>query len=280
MEGFKKLPKMQCFKTGGSVTPKFVKAPVEKTTKVAATGDKKAMSKSAAMVPKEKEDKVDISIMKKGGRAKKATGTVKKFVKPAEAKTKAKPIKKFADGGLTGNPNALTMAPQQQQQPQFGNDMPSWYNNLGSLGMPSYGGSNGGPNFNNNNTMNAGGGGGYGGGMGISPGFPGGILDIDRGYPGMDIGEGPQMPPGYNPYGNSSGGPNFNPTFNNNNTMNANGGNGGGYGGSMGGGNPMGNPMGNPQTPQYPPPLNQATGNAGPGGPGSLNVLSNLFGSK
>jgi hypothetical protein len=131
MEGFKKLPKMQCFKEGGYVTSK-PKSVVEKTTKVAPTGNKKANAKSAAVAPKEKEDKVDITTMKKGGRAKKAVGTVKKFVKAeakkasgdkdktikvkdtskkAAAKVKGKEIKKFAVGGIAENfqdPNSPT----------------------------------------------------------------------------------------------------------------------------------------------------------------------------
>jgi hypothetical protein len=147
MDGFKKLPKLQCFKEGGYVTAK-PKSVVEKTTKVAPTGNKKANAKSAAVVPKEKEEKIEFAKFKKGGRVKKAIGTVKKFIKPAaapskaavkakgkvketkksgdkdkikkvadtskkaaapsKAATKGKAIKKFADGGLT---SAMTPPP-------------------------------------------------------------------------------------------------------------------------------------------------------------------------
>ena len=109
MEGFTKLPKMQCFKEGGYVTSK-PKSVVEKTTKVAPTGNKKANAKSAAVAPKEKEDKVDITTMKKGGRAKKAAGTVKKFVKanaPSKAAVKAKSGLKQEAKKVSGDKDAI-----------------------------------------------------------------------------------------------------------------------------------------------------------------------------
>jgi hypothetical protein len=280
VENFKKLPKMQCFKTGGSVKPKFVKAPVEKTTKVAATGDKKAKSKSAAMVPKEKEEKVDISTMKKGGRAKKATGTVKKFVKPVEtkAKAKAKPVKKFADGGNTGNPNALSIL-NPEPGVNYGPGVPfKGYGPTDGGYGPGYG-NTGGPNFNptfnNNNTMNAGGGGGYGVGAQQPMREMSIPFDFDRTNPF------PVAPPGvggsrYAPYGNT-GGPNFNPVFNNTNTMNANGGYGGNDGG-FGGANPMTNPGGQQAIAQQS--ATQAPTQAPAGGSGGVNLLPGLFGAK
>lgn len=121
MDGFKQAKKIKYFKVGGSVSNEKFKPSGDavKTIKTPVTGNKKANAKSA---PVDKEAKVDITTMKKGGRAKKAVGTVKKFAAaPSKAAVKAKgkvketkpsgnkdkikkgkTIKKFADGGLTG----------------------------------------------------------------------------------------------------------------------------------------------------------------------------------
>jgi hypothetical protein len=79
MEGFKKLPKMQFFKDGGFVKRKEVTIkPIAKETlpKEKATG-----KKPAGFLKEAKEEIVDVSTLKKGGRAKKKEGTVKKFQK-------------------------------------------------------------------------------------------------------------------------------------------------------------------------------------------------------
>jgi hypothetical protein len=80
MEGFKTLAKgVKCFKEGGSV---YKSRHSEKTEKnVDVKQDKAIVKKAFAMHDKQehKGEKTDLSKLKKGGRAKKAVGTVKKF---------------------------------------------------------------------------------------------------------------------------------------------------------------------------------------------------------
>ena len=112
---------MQCFKVGGSVgSEKFKPAgDAVKTIKTPVTGDKKANAKSAAVIPKDKEAKVDITTMKKGGRAKKAVGTVKKFNKGGSVANEAKKPSGDAVGMIKSKqsekkadaPNAATKRP-------------------------------------------------------------------------------------------------------------------------------------------------------------------------
>lgn len=87
MEDFKKLPKMQHFKTGGSVKPKAMcyggKA-MKKGGEVDAADIKqdKAIVKKAIRMHDEQEHKgehTDLSKLKKGGRAKKDCGSVRKY---------------------------------------------------------------------------------------------------------------------------------------------------------------------------------------------------------
>jgi hypothetical protein len=131
MDGFTKLPKMQHFKEGGGVNNAFCMGGKAKA-KYKAGGevshddikeDKKLIKKAFAMHDKQEHEgeKTDLSTLKKGGRSKKAVGTVKKFKvggpvgmkKTAEdikeisevKKTKAEKLcvggkaKKYADGG-------------------------------------------------------------------------------------------------------------------------------------------------------------------------------------
>jgi hypothetical protein len=86
MDGFNKLPKMQCFKEGGAVKTKMP-AFLKKESK---SEGKKDLSQDKAMVKKgvkqhesalhKGEPKTELKL-KTGGRAKKAAGTVKKFEK-------------------------------------------------------------------------------------------------------------------------------------------------------------------------------------------------------
>jgi hypothetical protein len=132
MDDFKKLPKMQCFKTGGSVKPKAMcyGGKMKKGGEVDAADVKqdKAIVKKAFKMHDEQEHKGDhtnLSKLRKGGRAKKAVGTVQKYkaggnvTNVYEAKKKAgdlsniekvksitptklcggKSVKKMADGG-------------------------------------------------------------------------------------------------------------------------------------------------------------------------------------
>jgi hypothetical protein len=117
MEGFKTNPKMQCFKEGGQVKYETRK---EHKEEVAAdiNQDKKIIKKAFSMHDKQehKGEHTDLSKLKKGGRAKKSVGTVKKFDKASGQygakktvadnkniqQAKQFKVKKMADGGLTG----------------------------------------------------------------------------------------------------------------------------------------------------------------------------------
>jgi hypothetical protein len=135
MDGFKSLPKMQCFKEGGSVKSKPVAKCYGGKMK---EGGKTDMAQDKSMVKKgvkqhetalhKGEPKTELKL-KTGGRAKKATGTVKKFEKASgqygakktaadkknikEAKT-FKP--KFKEGGKACAPSA---AKKTKAKPKF-----------------------------------------------------------------------------------------------------------------------------------------------------------------
>lgn len=86
MEGFKKLPKMQSFKIGGSVKQQFaaLEKKERKTEEKADTAQDKAMVKKGVRQHEtalhKGEPKTELKL-KTGGRVKKAAGTVKKFDK-------------------------------------------------------------------------------------------------------------------------------------------------------------------------------------------------------
>jgi hypothetical protein len=129
MDGFKSLPKMQCFREGGSVKSKPVAKCYGGKMK---EGGKSDLAQDKSMVKKgvkqhetalhKGEPKTELKL-KTGGRAKKATGTVKKFEKASgqygakktaadkknikEAKT-FKP--KFKEGGKACAPSAAKKA--------------------------------------------------------------------------------------------------------------------------------------------------------------------------
>ena len=80
MEGFKKLPKgTPCYKEGGSVYKSRHSEKSEMSEDIAK--DKKVVKKAFAMHDKQEHpgEKTDLSKLKKGGRAKKEVGTVKKY---------------------------------------------------------------------------------------------------------------------------------------------------------------------------------------------------------
>jgi len=80
MDGFKKQTKMQCFKEGGSVKYESRKEHKEEMSADIAQ-DKKIVKKAIALHDKQEHpgEKTDLSKLKKGGRTKKATGTVRKY---------------------------------------------------------------------------------------------------------------------------------------------------------------------------------------------------------
>ena len=85
MDGFKKLPKqIACFKEGGSIqrqVENFTKRDRKTVESDDIAQDKKVVKKAFGMHDSQQHDgeKTDLSALKKGGRAKKATGTVKKY---------------------------------------------------------------------------------------------------------------------------------------------------------------------------------------------------------
>jgi hypothetical protein len=117
MEGFKKLPKgTPCYREGGAVYKSRHSEKSEMSEDIAK--DKKVVKKAFAMHDKQEHpgEKTDLSKLKKGGRAKKEVGTVKKYACGGGvygAKKTAKDIKsiddakdckpkKLAMGGMTG----------------------------------------------------------------------------------------------------------------------------------------------------------------------------------
>jgi len=97
MEGFKQFKKVQCFKEGGTVQRKienFEKRERKVEEKDDMAQDKKVVKKAFSIHDKQQhEEKTDLSKLKKGGRAKKEKGTVKKFCG-------GKGVKKYAEGSL------------------------------------------------------------------------------------------------------------------------------------------------------------------------------------
>lgn len=86
MEGFTKLPKMQCFKEGGSVQKQianYEKRERKVEEKADINQDKAIVKKAIRMhdVQEHKGEKTDLSKLNNGGRAKKQVGTVKKYEK-------------------------------------------------------------------------------------------------------------------------------------------------------------------------------------------------------
>jgi hypothetical protein len=101
MEGFKKLPKgTPCYREGGAVYKSRHSEKSEMSEDIAK--DKKVVKKAFAMHDKQEHpgEKTDLSKLKKGGRAKKEVGTVKKFACGGGvygAKKTAKDIKSIDD---------------------------------------------------------------------------------------------------------------------------------------------------------------------------------------
>jgi hypothetical protein len=83
MDGFKTLPKIQHFKEGGSIQRQvhnFTKRDRKSVEEADTKQDKKIVKKAFGMHDSQQHDeKTDLSGLKKGGRAKKEKGTVKKF---------------------------------------------------------------------------------------------------------------------------------------------------------------------------------------------------------
>jgi hypothetical protein len=144
MEGFKSFKKVQCFKDGGSVQKEvnFTKRDRKIVDSADLAQDKKVVKKAFSIHDTQQhEEKTDLKGLKKGGRAKKDCGTVKKYktggvVENAYAAKKTdkdikdiantkrqkpallcggKSVKKMADGGgvLDSVRNAVMGTPEQ-----------------------------------------------------------------------------------------------------------------------------------------------------------------------
>lgn len=133
MEGFKTNPKMQCFKEGGQVKYETRKEHKEEMSSDV-NQDKKIVKKAFKMHDSQehKGEHTDLSKLKKGGRAKKPVGSVKKYacgggvfgakktkedIKNMDAAKTCKP-KKLADGGMTGM-GAVSDAEREMVQPSM-----------------------------------------------------------------------------------------------------------------------------------------------------------------
>ena len=105
MEDFKKLPKMQHFKTGGSVKA-YTKRDRKETDAADIKQDKAIVKKAFKMHDKQEHpgEKTDLSKLKKGGRAKKEVGTVKKYKCGGG-------VKKMADGSSVEKAALLNALP-------------------------------------------------------------------------------------------------------------------------------------------------------------------------
>lgn len=104
MEGFKKNPKMQCFKDGGYVTKKEEKRESKEELKKDIAQDKKIVKKAFSIHDTQQhEEKTDLSKLKNGGKTRKCSGgSVRKYKAGGS-------IKKMADGGLSDElPQDLT----------------------------------------------------------------------------------------------------------------------------------------------------------------------------
>ena len=98
MEGFKQNQKMKCdlpcFKEGGFVKRDKAKHSESTEMKKDVAKDKKIVKKAFKIHDEQSHDeKTDLSKLKKGGRAKKEVGTVKKYKKGGS-------VKKMAGGGM------------------------------------------------------------------------------------------------------------------------------------------------------------------------------------
>jgi hypothetical protein len=132
MDGFKNNPKMQCFKEGGQVKYETRK---EHKEEVAAdiNQDKKIVKKAFKMhdTQSHEGEKTNLSKLKNGGRAKKETGTVKKYDKASgqygAKKTAADnkniqqakqfKVKKLADGGALSGLGAVSEKEREMVRP-------------------------------------------------------------------------------------------------------------------------------------------------------------------
>lgn len=136
MEGFKANQKMKsdlpCFKEGGFVKRDKAKHSESKEMERDIAQDKKVVKKAFKIHDEQSHDeKTDLSKLKKGGRAKKEVGTVKKY------KTGGC-VKKMADGGMGAQTDAeLAMAAKEGKKRAMSAAAKKGYENYKNTTDPS-----------------------------------------------------------------------------------------------------------------------------------------------
>ena len=136
MEGFKSNQKMKsdlpCFKEGGFVKRDKAKHSESKEMERDIAQDKKVVKKAFKIHDEQSHDeKTDLSKLKKGGRAKKEVGTVKKY------KTGGC-VKKMADGGMGAQTDAeLAMAAKEGKKRAMSAAAKKGYENYKNTTDPS-----------------------------------------------------------------------------------------------------------------------------------------------
>lgn len=136
MEGFKQNQKMKCdlpcFKEGGFVKRDKAKHSESTEMKKDVAQDKKVVKKAFKIHDEQSHDeKTDLSKLKKGGRAKKEVGTVKKY------KTGGC-VKKMADGGMGAQTDAeLAMAAKEGKKRAMSAAAKKGYGNYKNTTDPS-----------------------------------------------------------------------------------------------------------------------------------------------
>lgn len=136
MEGFKQNQKMKCdlpcFKEGGFVKRDKAKHSESTEMKKDIAQDKKVVKKAFKIHDEQSHDeKTDLSKLKKGGRAKKEVGTVKKY------KTGGC-VKKMADGGMGAQTDAeLAMAAKEGKKRAMSAAAKKGYGNYKNTTDPS-----------------------------------------------------------------------------------------------------------------------------------------------
>ena len=136
MEGFKQNQKMKCdlpcFKEGGFVKRDKAKHSESTEMKKDVAQDKKVVKKAFKIHDEQSHDeKTDLSKLKKGGRAKKEVGTVKKYKKGGS-------VKKMADGGMGAQTDAeLAMAAKEGKKRAMSAAAKKGYGNYKNTTDPS-----------------------------------------------------------------------------------------------------------------------------------------------
>jgi len=114
MDGFKSLPKMQCFKEGGHAKPKAMcyGGKMKEGGKADIAQDKKIVKKDLAMHDKQEHpgEKTDLSKLREGGRMKKEGAMVRKYKDGGSVTNVYEAKKKSGDKAAIKNVKQITPA--------------------------------------------------------------------------------------------------------------------------------------------------------------------------